>query len=87
MPTTTPGPGRGRYIVRSGDSRTLAEFINGTEADPDIELLDLIGPAGEPHTAVVEMSHERAAAFAQQFRSSNQLTIEPDRPLSMFSGM
>lgn len=87
MSSKTPGTGRGRYIVRSGDSRLIAEFINGVDADPEIELLDLIGPAGEPHTAVVEMSHERAAAFAQQFRSSNQLTIEPDRPLSMFSGM
>jgi hypothetical protein len=90
MSSTPTGPERGRYIVRSDDPGKLAEFLDSIAGEPGTEVADLIGPVGAPHTAVVVMSHEKAAALEQRFRASgtsgtsNQLTIEPDRPLSLF---
>lgn len=75
-----------RYIIRSTDSQLLAELLRRIEADPAIQLLDVIGPSGAPHTAVVAMYPETAAALEMQFRASSQFTIEPDRPLSLFGG-
>lgn len=74
----------GRYIIRSGDSALLAALICRIQADTSIALLDVIGPSDAPHTVVVGTSPEVAAALEMQFRSSNQFTIEPDRPLSLF---
>jgi len=85
MQTPSSGAGSGRYIVRSSDPRYLAMFIDGIRADPEIELIDTIGPPGQPHTAVLAMSEDKARALDLQFRTMNpQLTIEPDRPLSLF---
>jgi hypothetical protein len=86
MPSIPQGSGSGRYIIRAYDSKKLVEFVDSLDADSGIELIDLIGPAGQPHTAVVAMSPDKAAALAQHFRTTNQLTIEPDRPLSLFGG-
>lgn len=86
MSSIPPGSMRGRYIIRASDTNKLAEFIANLDAEKGIDLLDTIGPAGQPHTAVVETSHDMATSLAQQFRLSNQLTIEPDRPLSLFGG-
>lgn len=80
----TSGSDTGRYIVRGNDPKQLAAFIDDIGRDADIELLDTIGPAGAPHTVVVAMSQEKAKVLEQHFRNSNQLTIEPDRPLSLF---
>lgn len=74
----------GRYIIRSKESSKLIEFIDSIRGDPSMELLDQIGPSGQPHTAVVAMPYETAISLEQRFRLSNQLTIEPDRPLSLF---
>jgi hypothetical protein len=87
MPSSTPAAGSGRYIIRSRDSMQLAELIRRIAADPEIMLIDTIGPPGAPHTCVVTMSPERAAALELQFRTTNQFTIEPDRPLSLFGGV
>ncbi|HYD94056.1 MAG TPA: hypothetical protein VEC01_01930 [Noviherbaspirillum sp.] len=85
MPLLTPGSGKGRYIVRAEDPKKLAEFIFESEADPELELADLIGPAGAPHTAVFLMPHEKAKALQERFcTSSDRLIIERDRPLSLF---
>lgn len=82
-----PLPGRGRYIVRSEDGRQLADFIKSIESDPDARLLDVIGPRDQPHTAVVDLSDDRARTLEQQFRNAKtQMIIEPDRPLSLFDG-
>jgi hypothetical protein len=87
MQTQASGTGRSRYIVRSSDPAQIAAFIESIRSDPGIALIDTIGPAGQPHTAVVAMSDERARALDLQFRTTNQaLTIEPDRPLSLFGG-
>lgn len=74
-----------RYIVRAaGDSTPLQEFITGLQGNPAIRLVETIGPAPQPHTAVIETDETTAQALAQRFRDNNQLMIEPDRPLSMF---
>lgn len=74
-----------RYIVRAaGDSTPLQQFIAGIHSDPAIRLVDTIGPAQQPHTAVIETDEPTAEQLAQRFRSTNQLIIEPDRPLSLF---
>lgn len=79
--------GTSRYIIRSGDGAQLAELIRRLEADPGIDLVDAIGPPGAPHTCVVDMTPGRAAELELQFRATNQFTIEPDRPLSLFGGV
>lgn len=87
MPTISPESGTGRYIVRALDPARLVEFVDDVRKDPDMEVVELIGPADQPHTAVVVMQHAVASALAQRFLASHQLTIEPDRPLSLFGGM
>jgi hypothetical protein len=85
MPQPPAGQARSRYLIRAaGDSAPLAAFIASIRADPAIALVDTIGPAGQPHTAVVETSGAVADTLRQRFRTSNTLTIEPDRPLSLF---
>jgi hypothetical protein len=85
MSPITPKSDSGRYIIQAADPRQLAEFLDEIGKDKDMELLDTIGPAGQPHTAVVAMSQEKANSLEQRFRTSNQqLKIEPDRPLSLF---
>ncbi|GIZ50052.1 hypothetical protein [Noviherbaspirillum aridicola] len=85
MHTTSPAYGT-RYIIRAREAGLLTALLGRLQADPSIQLLDVIGPAGAPHTAVVGLSPEMAAALEMQFRASNQFTIEPDRPLSLFGG-
>lgn len=86
MPTISPGPGTGRYIIRAQVPQRLVEFVDDVRKDPDMELVDMIGPAEQPHTAVVVMPHDAARSLQQRFHASHQLTIEPDRPLSLFDG-
>ncbi|HYD81063.1 MAG TPA: hypothetical protein VEC06_14750 [Paucimonas sp.] len=88
MPLADSKHGSGRYIVRSEDSKQLSEFIKNTEGDDCMKLLDVIGPAEQPHTAVIEMPHEKAHSLEEQFRNAKtRLIIEPDRPLSLFDGV
>lgn len=88
MPSSSSGPDKrgagSRYIVRAAaDSSALSAFIDGIAANPAIRLVDTIGPsAGPPHTVVVETDPETAEQLRR--RNLNQLTIEPDRPLSLF---
>lgn len=63
----------------------LRDFLASLPGDPDIALVDTIGPTDRPHTAVIVTSPDKARALAQRFRGANNLlTIEPDRPLSLF---
>lgn len=84
MPLQTPHGGKDRYIVRSEDSSLLADFIDETTTDPELELVDTVGPVGAPHTAVFLMPHEKAQALQQRYGESNRIIIERDRPLSLF---
>jgi hypothetical protein len=73
------------FIVRTRDeSSTLADFLAMIQHDPDLELVDTIGPPGRPHTAVIAVDPEQAPSFEQRFRNLQQLMIERDRPLSLF---
>ena len=79
------GPGKDRYIIRAtADAAPLAAFLATIKDDPSVELIDTIGPRDQPHTVVVEISHDMARRLEQRFGNSKQLIIEPDRPLSLF---
>jgi hypothetical protein len=86
MPENQPGLPKGRFMISATDDTAgaLAEFVRASQADPDIALVDAIGPPGQPHTVVVDVTPDKARALAQRFRVSNQLLIEPDGPLSLF---
>jgi rRNA processing protein Gar1 len=47
-------------------------------------VVDTIGPVDKPHTVVAEMSQDTASSLERQFLHNDQLTIEPDQPLSLF---
>lgn len=79
------GPEKGRYIIRSEHRKQLTDFINRIKQDPGIELVDVIGPAGQPHTIVAAMAHEKARFLEQDLiLSKPPMAIELDRPLSLF---
>lgn len=84
MPVIQGGPGRGRYLVSCADSGRLSRFVADARANPDLKLLDTVGPPGAPHTAVYDMAHDMAAQLQKNFAASGELNIEPDRPLSLF---
>jgi hypothetical protein len=74
-----------RYIVRAaGNIAPLQSFIDSIVDDPVIRLAEKIGPAHQTHTVVIETDVSTAHMLEQRFRSTNQLMIEPDRPLSQF---
>lgn len=85
MPSNPSQAESGHYIIRATDPAALASFIREASVDPELTLIDQIGPAGQPHTVVVTMSSAKAAALEQRFSpTSSPLKIEPDRPLSLF---
>lgn len=80
-----PATGKTRYIVRAaGESAPLQQFIASLQGEPAIRLLDTVGPPQQPHTVVIETDQDTAQQLAQRFHDNSQLTIEPDRPLSLF---
>lgn len=85
MQVQQAGPAKPRYIIRAkGALAPLAAFIESIRGDPDIELVDSIGPAGQVHTAVVEVNAAMALQFERRFIHSDELMIERDQPLSLF---
>ena len=48
-----------------------------------IRLVEKIGPAHTPHTIVIDTDAATAQMLDERFRSTNQLMIEPARPLSL----
>lgn len=86
MTTFQGGPGRGRYLIIANDTQRLQRFIADAQADPELDLIETIGPTGAPHTTVYEMTHNKAGALEQGFQAEGALRIEPDRPLSLFGG-
>ena len=74
-----------RFIVRTrDDNSTLTDFLAIINALPELEVVDTIGPADRPHTAVVAVDAQQASSFEQRFSNLQQLMIERDRPLSLF---
>jgi len=82
---------KARYLIHAADGAPLADFLALADVDPEITVVDVIGPHDAPHTAVVEISDDKARVLELHFRStgtpSHQLTIEPDQPLSLFDSM
>ncbi|WP_295994340.1 hypothetical protein [Rugamonas sp.] len=75
--------GSTRYLIRAKDDAPINDVLTELADDPDVELVDLIGPRDRPHTAVVDISADKARDLVQRFISNNQqVIIEPDRPLS-----
>ena len=73
------------YLIHASEHPAMQDFLRLAELDPEIRILDRIGPPEAPHTLVVEISSAKARALDQQFRNTSpQLTIEPDQPLTMF---
>ena len=83
-------PEKSRFLIHAARGAPLNDFLTLAATDPEIAVVDIIGPRDRPHTAVVELSPNKARLLAQHFRLTatlaHQLTIEPDRPLSMFNG-
>jgi hypothetical protein len=70
-------------VRAAAEGGALSAFIDSLKANPAIRLVDTIGPsAGPPHTVVIETDPDTAEQLRQ--RTLNQLTIEPDQPLSLF---
>jgi hypothetical protein len=90
MPSHEDARGKTRFLVHSMGGAALGDFLALAATDPEIAVVDTIGPRDRPHTAVVEISPDKARVLDLHFRStstpSHHLTIEPDRPLSMFDG-
>ena len=94
MPETSSAtqamPDKDRFLVHAARGAPLNDFLAVASTDPEIAVVDVIGPRDQPHTAVVEITQDKARLLDQHFRRtgtpSHQLTIEPDRPLSMFDG-
>ncbi len=87
MATIQGGPGRGRYLVSCNDSAKLARFVSDSHADPELQLIETIGPRDAPHTAVFDMAHAIAVQLEHRFAASGDMKIEPDQPLSLFGPM
>jgi hypothetical protein len=75
-------PDMNRYLVRAaGDIAPLQRFIDSIADDPVIRLVEKIGPPRRAHTVLIETDVATAQMLDQRFRSTNQLMLEPDRPL------
>ena len=83
MPASLPPAPIGRYIVRAArDDNELVRFLATLNAEPGVQVVDLIGPSsGPPHTAVLQTAAPTAERLRQQ--THHQITIEPDQPLSL----
>jgi len=83
-------PDKSRFLIHAARGAPLNDFLTVAATDTDILVVDIIGPRDRPHTALVELSPDKALRLDQHFRLTgtvqHQLTIEPDRPLTMFSG-
>jgi hypothetical protein len=82
--TMTTLPATGRYLIRAtDDDLALAQFVDGITANPALHLVETVGRPGQPHIAIVETDAITAAALREAFRTSRELSIDPDHPLSL----
>lgn len=72
---------KNRYLIHWRDSSSLSDLVETLKADSTIQLLDEIGPTGQPHTLVALMSDGQADALRARY--SGRLLVEPDRPLTL----
>jgi hypothetical protein len=75
-----------RYIVRARDeAAALTAFLDSISDDPDITVVDTIGPQGQVHTVVIEVKDDMALMLERRLSNSTNLIVERDRPLSLFN--
>lgn len=78
-------PDKSRFLIHAARGVPLNDFLALAATDPEIVVVDIIGPRDRPHTALVELTPDKARLLDQHFRLtgtlSQQLTIEPDRQL------
>jgi hypothetical protein len=58
----------------------LSALAEQCRLDPEIDLVNVLGPADQPHLLVIETTAERAEQLKQQ---TPGLIIEPDTPLHL----
>ena len=76
-------PDKAKFLISAKDNVPLNDVLATLAEDPDVDIVDTIGPRDEPHTAVVEIRAVKAQAWARRLLANNQqLIIEPDQPLS-----
>lgn len=81
MPSASHQQQRTQYIIRANDTAQLIEFINRAGKDPDIELVEAIGPPAAPHTVVVATTSDKALALEREFSIAKSISIERDQAL------
>lgn len=76
-------PDTAKFLISAKDDAPLNDVLATLADDPDVDIVDTIGPRDQPHTAVVEIKAVKAQAWARRLLAHNQqLIIEPDQPLS-----
>jgi len=70
-----------QYLVQAHEPQTLASLVPLLEADPQAQIVNKIGPPGQPHTLVVRLSQQQADALQQKY--PGELIVERDQPLSL----
>jgi hypothetical protein len=73
-------PQRQRYIVGNAPPQVLSALAERCRMDPEIELVNVLGPADQPRLLVIETTAERAEQLKQY---APGLIVEPDTPLHL----
>ncbi len=71
---------RQRYIVGNAPPPVLSALAEQCRLDPEIDLVNVLGPADQPHLLVIETTAERAEQLKQH---TPGLIVEPDTPLHL----
>jgi len=58
----------------------LSALAEHCRLDPEIDLVNVLGPADQPHLLVIETTAERAEQLKQH---TPGLIVEPDTPLHL----
>jgi hypothetical protein len=79
----TPGRADSPQFIVYADPTLLPRVADELRADPDVRIVKLGGPASAPDRIVAQMAETRAEALRRAF--GDQVTVEPDQPLTPYS--
>jgi len=71
---------RQRYLVGNAPPHILSTLAERYRMDPEIAVVNVLGPADQPRLLVIETTAERAEQLKQH---APGLTVEPDAPLHL----
>jgi hypothetical protein len=71
---------RQRYLVGNAPPHILSALAERCRIDPEIDLVNVLGPTDQPHLLVIETTAERAEQLKQH---APGLLVEPDAPLRL----